>query len=259
MSTFEPLAGWSRRSVLTGLLAVPFVGLANGCAPGGTNERESSDARTALVYRGPAGCEGCSETLAERLSQSPLELRVEFIGPEEKTPLTVSALAEAALYVQPGGGDDIAAAAQSFPSDFARGLRGFVGNGGSYLGICMGAYLAGSEGFGLLSGPVEGQVSVPGFPVTDSAEHMVAVTWDTTARWTYFQEGAQLPEGGAEAHARYETGELAAAVYRVGEGHVGLIGPHPEADASWVEDTDLVDPDGDDWQYALPLVTQILT
>ncbi|WP_442786741.1 BPL-N domain-containing protein [Kocuria sp. SL71] len=37
-----------------------------------------------------------------------------------------------------------------------RGVSDFVATGGSYLGICMGAYLAGSEGFGFFSESVGG-------------------------------------------------------------------------------------------------------
>ena len=258
MTAFESPSAWTRRSVLAGLLTAPFVGLVNGCAPISTKDSETSGARKALVYRGPAGCEGCAETLAERLSQSPLGMDVAFIGPDEKIPLEASALSEVALYAQPGGGDDISAAAQSFPSDFIRGVGDFVAAGGSYLGVCMGAYLAGSEGFGLVSESVEGQVNVPGFPVTDSTAEVVAVTWDETSRWTYFQEGARLPNDGAEAYAHYETGDIAAAYYQFGEGSVGLIGPHPEADKTWFADADLSDPDGDDWEYAIPLVQRTL-
>ena len=107
MSTFESPAGWTRRSVLGGLLTVPVAGLVNGCAPTSTNEHGGSDGRIALVYRGPAGCAGCSETLAERLSQSPLGMDVAFIGPHEEFPLESSALSGVALYAQPGGGDNI--------------------------------------------------------------------------------------------------------------------------------------------------------
>lgn len=258
MSTCEPSVGQTRRTVLAGLMAVPLAGLVNGCSPISTNDHETPAARIALVYRGPAGCAGCSETLAERLSQSPLDMDIAFIGPHETIPLKASALSGAALYAQPGGGDDIRAAAESFPSGFLRGVGDFVATGGSYLGVCMGAYLAGSEGFDFLPESVEGEVDVPGFPVTDSTDQVVAVTWGDTLRWTYFQEGARLPRNGAEAYAHYETGDLAAAYYRFGDGSVGLIGPHPEADATWFQDADLFDPDGDDWRYALPLVKRIL-
>lgn len=240
-------------------MTVPLAGLVNGCAPTNTKEHGTPDARLALVYRGPAGCDGCSETLAERLSRSPLGMDVAFIGPHEEIPLEASALSGAALYAQPGGGDDIRAAVQSFPPGFLRGVSDFVAGGGSYLGVCMGAYLAGSEGFAFLRHSIEGEVNVPGFPVTDSADHVVAVRWDDTLRWTYFQEGARLPAEGADPYAHYETGDLAAAFYPFGDGGVGLIGPHPEADTSWFEDADLADPDGDDWRYALPLVERLLS
>ena len=39
---------------------------------------------------------------------------------------------------------------------------------------------------------------------------------------------------------------------------MGLIGPHPEADETWFADADLSDPDGDDWEYAIPLVQRTL-
>lgn len=39
----------------------------------------------------------------------------------------------------------------------------------------------------------------------------------------------------------------------------GVAYRHPEADVTWFEDADLVDSDGDDWQYALPPVERILS
>ena len=39
----------------------------------------------------------------------------------------------------------------------------------------------------------------------------------------------------------------------------GVACRHPEADVTWFEDADLVDSDGDDRQYALPLVKRILS
>lgn len=249
---------WPRRSLLEGMIAVPLAGAATACAPQNRDEQGPSEQLTALVYRGPASCLGCSETLADRLSQSPLDMGVAFIGPDEKLSLEARSLAGADLYAQPGGGDDVLAAAKHFPSSFVRALGDFVAEGGSYLGVCMGAYLAGSDGFGFLDQSIDGEVDVPGFPVTDSSDQIVAVTWRDTVRWTYFQEGARLPDDGAEAYAYHETGDIAAAYYSFGQGSVGLIGPHPEADATWLEDAGLADPDGDDGQYALPLVERLV-
>lgn len=55
---------------------------------------------TALVYRGPASCAGCAETLAERLSSSPPDMNVAFIGPNEELPLEASSLSGADLYAR---------------------------------------------------------------------------------------------------------------------------------------------------------------
>lgn len=162
------------------------------------------------------------------------------------------------LYAQPGGGDNVDAAAKVFPADFIEALNSFVARGGGYLGVCMGAYLAGREYFGLLDKTVEGQVNTHNFSVTDSADYVVPIQWGDTVRWTYFQEGAQLPDGATETYALYETGDVAAAYYAFGNGGVALIGPHPEADPSWFEAAGLSDPDGDDWSYALPLVRRVL-
>jgi hypothetical protein len=44
--------------------------------------------------------------------------------------------------------------------------------------------------------------------------------------------------------ATYDTGAGAAVVTAFGEGRVGLVGPHPEADQSWYDDARLTNPDG---------------
>lgn len=251
-------AGWTRRSLLTGAVAASVVALGAACAPPAARRASPPVPRTALVYRGPAGCDGCAETLAERLGSGGSGLDVSFIGPGQDVEATPEALDGASLFVQPGGGDDIDDAASHFSQGFSRALRRFVHDGGRYLGVCMGAYLAGSDGFGLLSTSIEGAVGTPRFPVADSGEHLVEVAWNGTKRWTFFQEGALLPARGAEICARYCAGGTAAALYRVGKGRVGLIGPHPEADQTWFDEAGLSDPDGDDWRFARPLVDRLL-
>lgn len=243
---------------MTVLALLPLLAAGAGCASTASDDDEgAAETRTALVYRGPASCEGCAETLAERLAGPPLNLDVQFIGPDEDLPLDASALEGAALYVQPGGEDDVLAAAATFPEPFVEALHDHVADGGAYIGVCMGAYLAGADGFGLLDESVDTMVGVEGFPVTDSGDHLVDVTWEDEQRATFFQDGAQLPAENAEAFAYYETGDIAAATYAVGRGDVALIGPHPEADDSWLGE-ELTDPDGDDWSHALPLVEALL-
>lgn len=258
-SSCRPPACATRRGFLTGAALVPVAaGLTSCASPTPPAQQPTPRPTVAAVYRGSAGCDGCAETLAERLAGAPLHMEVTFVGPDEEVALDAGALDGIDLYVQPGGGDDIPAAAAEFPAPFVEALQEWVRGGGRYLGVCMGAYLAGNDGFGLIPRQIDGEVGAPGFPVVDSADHLVAVTWDGTRRWTYFQEGARLPERGAVVHARYETGDIAAARYVLGQGRIGLIGPHPEADGTWLKGSGLIDEDGDDWAYALPLVRQLV-
>ena len=62
MSTFEPPAGWTRRSVLGGLLTVPVAGLVNGCAPASTNEHGGSD-ESPLCTAAPQGAQDARKFL----------------------------------------------------------------------------------------------------------------------------------------------------------------------------------------------------
>ncbi len=82
----------------------------------------------ALVYRGPAGCQGCSEAVAAILETSKYQFRVEYVGPNEPLQLNAETLKHAILYAQPGGGDDVPHAAQSIGAEGLAAVRDFVFN-----------------------------------------------------------------------------------------------------------------------------------
>lgn len=54
------------------------------------------------VYRGKAGCEGCSEMVVKSLVKTGLNLSVSYIGENEKLKLNSSNLKKFDLYIQPG-------------------------------------------------------------------------------------------------------------------------------------------------------------
>lgn len=228
-----------------------------GCAAADTS---SPDSPLVAVYRGEAACDGCPETVAQRLRASFTDAEVVFIGRGERLPLQADSFADVDLYVQPCGGDDIDAAAEAVPLRFVGGLKQYVADGGRYLGLCMGAYLAGPVAFGLVESDLDGEVGRPEFPVTDSRETVVDVAWRGDHRQTFFQEGAVLPppEDRADVFARYGNGDIAAARYDHGDGMTGLVGPHPEAGQTWLDEAGIADPDGDDWNYAVPFVAALL-
>lgn len=251
MVRFQKTAGLTALSIA--LMAVTTVSCGGPSSP-------DRDRGLALVYRGAAACPGCAETIAQRLETTFPDTTVAFIGEDEEYPLEASSLTVASLYVQPGGGDDVAAAADSIPGDYIEDLEQYVSAGGNYLGVCMGAYLAGPVAFGLIDDDIDGEVGRRDFDVTDSRETFVDVSWNGVHRQTFFQEGAVLPEPSDSdaVFARYANSDVAAAGYSHGSGSVGLIGPHPEADETWTQSSDIADPDGDDWDHVVAFIDPLL-
>ena len=112
-------------------------------------------------------------------------------------------------------------------------IRNFVAAGGRYLGICMGAYWADTDYFGLLDNiRVSQYIRSPG---TDThrphAKHM-PVTWNNAPKHMYFYDGCTYAgTGNRNIVARYPNGDPMAIV----QDRVGLIGCHPEAERHWYD------------------------
>ncbi|MFE4961070.1 BPL-N domain-containing protein [Streptomyces sp. NPDC056653] len=192
----------------------------------------------ALVYRGPASLPGCPEAVAGLLASGSWNLDVRFTGPDEALPLSADSLSRALLYAQPGGGT--LSSAYRILRRQRRAIRGFVRNGGRYLGFCLGGYLAGSTpGFGLLPGDTDQYISSPGATIHDEGNTLVQVTWRGRPRTVFFQDGPifSLDENAhAKVLATYDNLTPAALVTRFGRGRVAVTGPHPEATDDWYTD-----------------------
>lgn len=195
------------------------------------------------IYRGPAACDDCPEALARAITRVSPRYRVTFVGPNERQDITDASLRHFKIYVQPGGGQDIAAALTQLGPQRVQAIRRFVTDGGNYLGLCMGAYLADRSNIGLIDDQLDSEVRRPGSSATDEDDTAVPVRWGGQVETLYYQDGPFFP---AHADGRsfrqlaaYRNGDVAAAHYRAGSGSVVLSGPHPEADASWFADADL--------------------
>lgn len=200
----------------------------------------------ALIYRGPATSEGCSESIAALLEDN---YKIVYVGPKEDVDVDVQILSRAALYVQPGG-DDLD---DSWPHvrQYAKSIRNYVKNGGKYLGICLGGYLAGTEpGYDLLPGhgQTDQYITSKGAVITTEIDTVVPVLWRGKQRHIYFQDGTRfeldLEAAPTEVLAYYTNGQIAAAVQHSGKGRVAMVGPHPEANEEWYEEANLTNPDG---------------
>jgi glutamine amidotransferase-like uncharacterized protein len=203
----------------------------------------------ALVYRGPAACEGCSEAVAALLESSRRGFEVEYVGPRERLKISDATLRSAALYAQPGGGKSLTRAYRQMKGNAAI-IRNYMRSGGRYLGICMGGYLAGTwRGFGLLPDDTDQFITSPGASVTTEADTIVEVDWRGHQRYMFFQDGPifRLRSRASEVIvlARYASnGEVAALVAPFGRGRVGVCGPHPEAPEEWYRAHNLGNPHG---------------
>jgi glutamine amidotransferase-like uncharacterized protein len=190
------------------------------------------------VYRGPAGCPGCSEAVAALLQSSQWGFDVKYVGPNEVLSISDGLkLPNVKLYAQPGDDRSLSQAYRSLKSN-ASDIQNFVKNGGRYLGLCMGGYLAGkTPGFNLLPGDTDAFITSRGATVKNTQDTIVQVNWRSTLRSMYFQDGPYfiLNRGVSQVTvlATYTNGEIAALVAPYGKGKVGVSGPHPEADPSW--------------------------
>ncbi|GAB3976007.1 BPL-N domain-containing protein [Actinoallomurus acanthiterrae] len=247
-----------RRRLLFGVLPAAAL-LATGCARSKAKSKAESNAdersarpRLALIYNGPQGCPACGPTVAALLRRAPQPYRVKYVSA-----VTAADLADAQLYVQPGGGADLEGTWRHL-SGSAGVMRDWVRKGGSYLGLCFGAYLAGRDpGFDLLPGDTNGYVGSPGATVPDDRDTVVAVNWRGKPRHMYFQDGpAFFLDAGADATvlATYPNGTAAVVVAPYGKGRVGVSGPHPEADDSWYAEKGLHNPDGVRFDLAYELI-----
>lgn len=221
--------------LVAGLLALPAApaSAAVGAAP------------KVAVYRGAAGCRGCSEMVVDALRATGLPLTIVYVGEREPLHVTPATLRDVDLYIQPGGGQDIPAAYAALGDDGAAALRDFVSGGKGFLGLCMGAYLADRDGIGLVDVALQSEVGRPRSGIDDEGDHTIAIRWDGTWQRVYYQDGPFLTGSAADGFvpiAQYGNGDVAIARYRHGRGTVVLAGPHPEADERWMDEAGDVAP-----------------
>ena len=211
----------------------------------------------ALIYRGPAACNGCPESVAHLLKSSSYKFEVTYAGPKEKVDIDESSLDKVDIVAFPGG-PDLNKNWRRSVHTYAPAVRSFVSNGGIYMGFCLGAYFAGDGYFGLLpdNSTCAEECNQPGAQVTNRANTMIQVDWTfaagpkagtTEERWAFFQDGPVIKlkgdagtADGAKILARYASdNDIAATLTPYGKGWVANTGAHLEADKSWCKRRDI--------------------
>ena len=113
-------------------------------------------------------------------------------------------------------------------------VQEFISQGGKYLGICMGAYWAGSHYFNLLDGV--DAVQYLNRPNTDTrrphAKNM-SVNWQGISTNMFWYDGCALVGNSNkfETIATYSNGDAMAIM----QNRIGLIGCHPESEQFWYD------------------------
>ena len=113
-------------------------------------------------------------------------------------------------------------------------IRDFVNHGGGYLGICMGAYWAGSEYFNIVSDVDAVQyLTRPGTDTRRPHAKNINITWKDEPMNMFWYDGCALvgDENKFETVARYANGDPMAIL----KNNIGLIGCHPESEKHWYD------------------------
>lgn len=137
------------------------------------------------------------------------------------------------LIVFPGGIGDSDKFKDLFHWRKASIVNDYVQSGGKYLGICMGAYWAGSHYFDILRGIDTVQyIKRPGADITRSYGTVAEIEWLGNKKEMYFYDGcAIVGSGNYDTIAKYKNDDPMAVI----QGNVGLIGCHPESSKYWYD------------------------
>lgn len=133
----------------------------------------------------------------------------------------------------PGGIGDSDTFKQLFKNNGDR-VRNFIHNGGRYLGICMGAYWAGSHYLNVLDEVDAVQyIKQPDTDTRRPHAKNLSVTWKDEPMNMFFYDGCALVgnKHKFKTVATYANGD-SMAIYQK---RIGLIGCHPESEQFWYD------------------------
>ena len=232
-------------------LSFAFAGLSL-CTP---VPAQAAEGKYALVYNGPASAEDCPEAAAA-LAQS-AGLKVKFVANLAELPVL---LKNTEVFIIGGTQDDLNPVVKAFTPPVTEALKNYLRNGGRYLGLCGGGFMASA-------GWHEGRTFVKALGIIpakcqvyrdDYAARIIPIRWQGKTRPMYSKAGPsfQLVNGSGEVQvtAYYEDGSIAALMCSYGRGKVAVCGPHPEARASWKDEA----ADGYKWTSSMDLAVDFL-
>jgi Biotin-protein ligase, N terminal len=132
----------------------------------------------------------------------------------------------------PGGFGDANTFDRAFKHSKTR-IQDFVSNGGKYLGICMGAYWAGTNYFNILDNVDAVQyITQSGTDTRRPHAKDIKINWNGSSTTMFFYDGCALVGNGQyDTIATYANGDAMAIIQK----NIGCIGCHPESEQFWYD------------------------
>lgn len=143
-------------------------------------------------------------------------------------------LSQTDLVVFPGGLGEASSYDRFFRRRTQNSVADYVSNGGRYLGICMGAYWAGTWYFDILQGLDTVQyIRRPNSDIRRSYATVAKVNWNGQSEHMFFYDGCAIVGDLEKCHvvAQYANGDAMAVI----QDRVGVIGCHPESQLHWYQ------------------------
>jgi glutamine amidotransferase-like uncharacterized protein len=187
----------------------------------------------AIFYHHPECSEDCIDGMKESLSS---KYEITTFSEDE---CNIETLSKFDVIAFPGGIGDASSYDKFFRRKAQNAVADYVTNGGRYLGICMGAYWAGSYYFDILDDVDAVQyIKRPTATIKRSYGTVTEVMWNDKSTNMYFYDGCALVGDTTKFKtiARYGNGDAMAIIQR----NIGIIGCHPESLQYWYEKP---------WQY----------
>jgi len=183
--------------------------------------------RLALFQHHPECSEQCCNGIIRALSPG-YEIKIFTINDDIN-----EVLSNVDGIVFPGGIGDSDSYFDFFTRRKANTIASFISRGGRYVGICMGAYWAGSRYFDILDGLDAVQyIKRPTAEIRRSYGTVADIEWLGQREKMFFYDGCVFTGTGKyDTIAKYANDEPMAII----QGNLGLIGCHPESEEFWYE------------------------
>ena len=190
----------------------------------------------ALIYNGPVAATGSTAALAAIAGQAGLP--VKYVTNIQDLP---ALLPDARVFIIGGTDDDLSPLIAAFTPQVTAALKNYLQNGGRYLGICGGGYMA-STGWEEYGQSFTSLGIIPArsgsFMGGQADPRILPVSWLGQTRQMYYQDGPVFYLRPTAEHTRiiayYADGSVDAFVSSYGRGEVAVSGTHPEAEPSWI-------------------------